>query len=144
MRNGARFLLAALFLVLSQTSAARDTFHDLSVEAALKGPDAGLLRDVPVFMQGQDHPAVAQDLGTFTSNRNTNAFNKSDEDACARAFMSAIIALQDRAKSLGGTAVIDIKSITKHNDLVSATQYRCDAGSINANVALTGTVVKLK
>jgi hypothetical protein len=58
--------------------------------------------------------------------------------------MSAVIALQERAKREGDNAVIDIKSITKHNDLVSATQFRCDDGAFASNVALTGTVATLK
>ena len=41
---------------------------------------------------------------------------------------------------MGGDAVVDIKSITKHNDLTSASEYRCAAG----DVVLTGRVVKLK
>jgi hypothetical protein len=45
---------------------------------------------------------------------------------------------------MGADAVIDIKSITKHNDLESATSYRCAAGGVVANVALTGRVVKFE
>jgi hypothetical protein len=85
-------------------------------------------------MAGQDHPAAGDSLETATSNRRTNAFGKSDEDSCAIAFLSAIIALQDRATALGGSAVVDIKSITKHNDLTSATEHRCVAGALIANV----------
>jgi hypothetical protein len=138
-----RHAFALLFAVLAQSAAARDTFHDYSVDAALKGPSAKNVRSIPVFMTGEDHPAASETLQTATSNRRTNAFGKSDEDACAIAFLSAIIALQDRATALGGSAVIDIKSITKHNDLVSATEYRCVSGALIANVALTGTIVKL-
>jgi hypothetical protein len=139
-----RLLSAAFVLILAgqaPSASARNTILDLPVDAAMASPRASALRDVPVFMEGQDHPATGESLGTFNSNRRTNAFGKSDEDACIVAFLSAIIALQDRAKALGGTAVIDIKSITQHNDLSSATQYRCAAGGIIANVALTGTVV---
>lgn len=137
-------LTVAFFLVVAALpSAARETFHDLSAEAAFESSHAVTLRsDIPVFMAGQGHAAVATNLGEFTSNRRTNAFNKSDEEACTIAFLSAIIALQNRANALGGSAVIDIKSITKHNDLVSATQYRCQAGAVVANVALTGVVVR--
>ena len=95
-------------------------------------------------MAGQSHAAVAEELGTFTANRRTNAFNKSDEEACEVAFLSAVIALQQRAKREGGDAVIDVKSITKHRELVSATEYRCVAGVFVANAVLTGTVVRFK
>ncbi len=100
------------------------------------------LLDVPFFMAGQSHPAVKQDLGVFRSNRSTNAFGKSDEEACRIAFLSAVIALQDRARAEGGDAVVDVKSVTKHRDLESATSFRCVAGNVVANVALSGRVVK--
>ncbi len=134
-------LLALVATGPAPAANARNTIVDLPVDVAMKSPRASAVRDIPVFMEGQDHPAAGESLGTFTSNRRTNAFGKSDEDACVIAFLSAIIALQDRAIALGGTAVIDIKSITQHDDLTSATQYRCAAGGIIANVALSGTVV---
>ncbi len=143
MKKMNRYAFALLFAIVAQTAGARDTFHDLSVEAALKSPSASGMRAIPIFMAGQDHPAAGESIETATSNRRTNAFGKSDEDACAIAFLSAIIALQDRATALGGSAVVDIKSITKHNDLTSATEYRCVSGALIANVALTGTIVKL-
>jgi hypothetical protein len=133
--------VAAVLLALTQASFAADTFVDLPVDAALKSPHASTLLDIPTYMAGQEHPAIVKTVGEYTANRRTNAFGKSNEEACTIAFLSAIISLQDRAKKEGGTAVVDIKSITKHNDLVSATQFRCVAGAVIANVALTGTVV---
>jgi uncharacterized protein YbjQ (UPF0145 family) len=139
-------LLACLLCWISPSTAdARSTFHDLSVQQA-RDSETGKakLLDVPFYMSGQKHAKVAREFGTFTANKRTNAFNKSDEAACEIAFLSAIIALQKRATELGGDAVVDIKSITKHNDLDSATDYRCVAGSMIANVVLTGRVVKLE
>lgn len=142
-------VVRSLALVVACVSAAlpaeaRDTFHDLSVEGATGSATAEeKLLDLPFYMKGQEHPKVAQDLGVFTSNRRTNAFNKSDEEACEIAFLSAVISLQQRARKQGGDAVVDIRSITKHNDLESPTQYRCVAGTMIANVALEGRVVRL-
>ena len=102
------------------------------------------LLDLPVFMAGQKHRAIARDYGTFRSNRRTNAANKSDEVACQIAFLSALITLQARARNLGGNAVVDVRSITRNEPLESATQYRCAAGGVVANVALEGRVVKLE
>jgi hypothetical protein len=134
-------LLMSVLCIQAQTSAAKDSFLDLPVDAAVKSPRASALHDLPFFMLGQSHPDFGKSLGEFTANRSTNAFGKSNEEACSVAFLSAVISLQDRAKTLGGAAVVDIKSITKHNDLVSATMYRCVAGAVVANVALTGTIV---
>jgi hypothetical protein len=138
-----RWMLAATMLVLTQTSLAKDAFHDYSVEAALKSPSASGLRKIPIYMAGQDHPP-GDKIEDNKSNKRTNAFNKSDQDACDIAFLSAIFSLQDRAMAIGGTAVVDIKSVTKNNDLTSATEYRCVSGAFVANVALTGTIIKSK
>jgi uncharacterized protein YbjQ (UPF0145 family) len=139
------FAIGLCALITASPAGARSTFHDLNVKAA-RDSERGKakLLEIPFYMTGQKHPAVAKDLGVFTTNRRTNAFGKSDEAACEIAFLSAIIALQSRAQTMGGNAVVDIKSITKHNDLASASEYRCAAGGVVANVVLTGRVVKLK
>jgi uncharacterized protein YbjQ (UPF0145 family) len=139
------FAVGLCALLSASTAGARSTFHDLSVQSA-RDSETGKakLQKVPFYMAGQKHPAVAKDLGVFTSNRRTNAFGKTDEAACEIAFLSAIIALQSRVQEMGGNAIVDIKSITKHNDLTSASEYRCAAGGVVANVVLTGRVVKLK
>ena len=94
------------------------------------------------YMAKQKHPAIKKDLGVFKSNKRANALNKSDEEACKIAFLSAIISLQQRAQRIGADGVIDIKSITKHKSLVSASKYRCAAGDIMANVVLTARLVE--
>lgn len=136
-------LATAASLLVATAAWARNTFHDLPVQGAKDSRHAKTLLDVPFYMAGEKHPKVAKKIGEWPTNQRTNAFNKTDEDACNLVFLSAIIALQKRAKAEGGDAVIDIKSTTKHNDLSSPTQFRCVAGTMVANVALTGTVVKL-
>ena len=131
-------------LLVADTAWARTTFHDLPVQGAKDSRHAKTLLDVPFYMAGEKHPKVLKTLGTWPTNLRTNAFNKTDEDACNLVFLSAIISLQKRAQAEGGNAVIDIKSTTKNNDLSSPTQFRCVAGAMVANVALTGTVVKLE
>ena len=133
---------ALMICVSAPYAYARDTISDQPVQAAVDA-GKGKLLDVPFFMAGAEHGKVVDDLGVFTSNRSTNAFNKSEADACAIAFQSAIIALQGRATQLGGNAVIDIKSITKGQNLESATQFRCDDGTFAAKVTLSGRAVKL-
>jgi uncharacterized protein YbjQ (UPF0145 family) len=131
-------------LVTPSTALARTDFLDLAVGDA-KGGELGQakLLDVPFYMAGQSHPSVARSYGVSKSNRRTNAFGKSDEQACEVAFLSAIIALQQRARAQGGNAVIDIRSVTKGNELSSSSKYRCAVGFAIANVALEGRVVKL-
>jgi hypothetical protein len=135
---------AATLLLAAAPASARETFHDIPVEDATKSA-RGMkkLLDVPFYMGGQAHPPTARDLGEFKSNRRTNAFGKSDQKACQIAFLSALISLQERARREGGDAVVDVKSVTKHRDLESPTEFRCVAGTFVANVALTGRVVRL-
>ena len=137
--------LASIMVLAPIAAGARNTMHDFDIKEAMES-DVGKskLLGVPVYFAGQSHAKVASDKGVFTANRRTNAFNKSDEQACRIAFLSAVIALQSRAQKMGADAVVDIKSITKHQNLESAKQYRCVAGNVVANVVLTGRVVKFK
>src|SRR5512134_1097869 len=129
----------ALGVALASPASARNTFHDFDVaKAKAEGHGRENLLDVPVFMAREKHTTVASDLGVFPANRSTNAANKSDEKACQIAFLSALIALQAKARDLGADAVVDVRSVTRHNDLQSATQFRCVAGTFVANVALEG------
>jgi uncharacterized protein YbjQ (UPF0145 family) len=86
---------------------------------------------------------VAKTIGEWTSNKKTNAFNKSDQEACDIAFISAAVSLQDRAKREGGNAVINIHSVYKNDKFESGSEYLCGAGATMAGVALRGTVVTL-
>lgn len=140
-------LIAAVALVAlaTPTALARSEVLDFDVSAALASShNAAMLTDVPVFMKGQPHPEVARVVGTWKSNRPSRSALTSDENACQRAFMSAIITLQQRAKLEGGDAVIDIYSVGRGTDLTSATQFRCVTGNIVASVGLSGTVVSLR
>jgi len=133
-------------LVCGQHVEARDTLHNLNAQAALeKGHQNGnILNNVKVYFAGETTPEVEKKMGEFRSNKKTNAFNKSDEEACQWAFFSAIKSLQERALKEGGNAVIDIKSNYRDREFVSATEFQCGAGAFIGGVALKGTVVKLK
>jgi hypothetical protein len=135
-----------LSVLVAPVAFARSDFVDLDVKAAVQNSTGKQdpLESIRYYMKGQKHGAVAKKMGTFKANRKTNAFNKSDEEACNIAFISALIALQQRAKKEGGNAVVDIVSLTNGDDLTSPTQFRCTAGNIVAGVVLEGTVVTLK
>ncbi len=85
-----------------------------------------------------------KDFGGFKTNKKTNAFAKSDEDACNWVFLSAMISLKERAIKEGGNAVVDIKSNYKNNLTSSSETFQCGAGAVMAGVALTGKVVTLE
>jgi hypothetical protein len=98
---------------------------------------------VKFFFGSQKAPKAQQTFGTFTSNKKTNFFNKSDEEGCQRAFLSAMIALQERAIREGGNAVVEIHSYYQKEEFKSDSEYECAAGNVVVGVALRGTVVKL-
>lgn len=87
---------------------------------------------------------VSARYGEYMSNKKTNAFNKSDKEACEWAFLSAMVSFQDRITEEGGNAVINIRSYYKKNDFRSETAYECGNGAIIAGVTFIGDVVTLK
>lgn len=147
MNRGLPILVFALLAVPAAATfaSAQDERHELPVKHALNSEvgKAKLVKGVKVFMKGQGHPGVAKRYREFKSNKRSNALGKSDQNACDVAFLSALIALQQRAEREGGNAVIDIYSVTKDQKYQSADSYACVSGSMIANVALRGTVVRL-
>jgi len=99
--------------------------------------------DIALYFGKQKTPAVEKRIGEWTANKKTNGFNKTDQEACDIAFISAAASLQDRAKREGGNAVINIHSVYKNDKFESASEYMCGAGTTMAGVALRGTVVTL-
>ena len=140
-----RLIIVLLFvfpLVYAFPAFAMDVFHDLPVKVA-KGSALGKekLLGVPAYMVGQKYPGIEKDFGQFKSNKRTHRLNKTEEEACRVAFLSALIALQRRAVKLGADGIVDIKSITKYKRLESSVNYRCVASDLMANVVLTGRIV---
>lgn len=139
-------LASVLVTVFASPAYSRDTVHMLSLEEAMNTPDAKTKLDgsVEFYFSGQDHPAVGDSLFEAVTNKKTNAFGKSDEEACKWVFLSAMIALQERAKQDGANAVVDIVSYYDKQEMASATEFECHAGAILAGVALKGRFVRLE
>jgi hypothetical protein len=124
---------------------ARDTELMLSISEAV---DYGELtnkvgHEVAFFFGSQRSATPLRSFGEYVTNRKTNSFGRPDMVACRWAMLSALIQLRDRAKSLGGNAVIGIVSYYKKQTTMSDTDYVCHAGNFVAGVALKGTVVLL-
>ncbi|TPH13916.1 excinuclease ABC subunit A [Litorilituus lipolyticus] len=138
-------ITALLISVLSLNSYARDDIAKYSVPDLLKTTKAqDALLDVPLFFASQAHKEVEKTYGEVSTNKKTNAFMKSDEEACQWAMLSALKALQERAIRENMDAVVNIKSNYKKRKFVSETQFECGAGAVMAGVALKGTLVKFK
>ena len=134
-----------MILMMTSSVQARDTRHMYSLAEALGNANAKakLDDDIKFYFGGQSHPAVIKQFGQYQSNKKTNAFNKTDKFASEWAFLSAMLTFQDRARSLGANAVINIKSYYKKHTISSETEYECGAGGIIAGVTFRGDFVKL-
>ena len=77
------------------------------------------------------------------TNKKTNAFNKTDYQACSWALQSALITLHQAAKNVGANAVTDIASYYKKNERKDPKTYECHAGAVIAGVALKGNLAKV-
>ncbi|ROS05313.1 hypothetical protein EDC56_0843 [Sinobacterium caligoides] len=141
-------VILSLFLgaLVSSTAYARDDVAEFSIADALAQEAAveKLGDGVAFYFADQEHPAVVKRFVEYGISRKTNAFMKSDEKACQWVFLSAMIALRDKAVAEGGNAVINIKSNYKHNLVESKETFQCGAGAIMAGVALTGTIVTVE
>ncbi|MGB1262139.1 MAG: excinuclease ABC subunit A [Cognaticolwellia sp.] len=140
-----KLLLLLSLSIISTGSIARDDVADYSVADAMKIPkiSSAIGSGVKFYFSGQQHAKAEKTFGEFQSNKKTNAFGKSDKEACQWAFASAMKTLRQRAIKEGGDAVINIRSNYKGNLTSSSTTFQCGAGSIMAGVALIGDVVKL-
>lgn len=125
--------------------AARDTvvYVDLS-EAVAAGMASGKLDGtVAFYLAGQKPPPPVQKLGDGVSNRKTNAFNKSDREACRWVVQSVLIALQNEAKARAADAVIDLVSYYRKHVYSDPSRIECHAGGLMAGAALKGDYAKL-
>lgn len=146
MNFSGKFLVVLILTLFSTATLAREDIGDYSIAdaMALEKVKEELGKDVKFYFGKQKHAAIAKTYAEVKTNRKTNAFNKSDEEACQWAFLSAMIALRDRAVREGGNAVVEIKSNYKGKLTTSNETFKCGAGAMIAGVALTGKIVKLK
>lgn len=137
-------VIAGLFIIAPEAHS-RDSKHLFTIQDAMITADFQEKLDpsIKFYFGSQTHAEIESVIGKYTSNKKTNAFNKSDEVACQRAFLSALLSFQQRVQNEGGNAVIEIESYYKKKPFTSETQYECHAGAIIAGTALRGKVVKL-
>ncbi len=138
-------IFSLLFSFASSSVLARDDVAEFSIKDALSQEQAkeALGDEVRFYFGNQRHGAIIKNWGEVSTNKKTNAFLKSDDEACNRAFLSALKSLKQRAIKEGGNAVIKIKSNYKKEVVESDTTFQCGAGNIMAGVALIGAVVKI-
>lgn len=144
--NRSLIIFCSLFLMLHASDAtARDTVKQWPVAGIFDNPEyAERLEGVSFYFGEQAHPAIVTNFGEFRTNKKTNGFNKTDEEACQWVMLSALIQLHERAQSLGANAVVNIRSNYKDNQTSSETEYTCGSGALMSGVALIGTFVTIE
>lgn len=140
-----KLILTALLTILNTSAHARDDVGKYSIAKLLETSKAKeVLLDVPLYFSTQKHKTIAKKYGEVSTNKKTNAFMKSDTEACEWVMLSALKALQERAVREGMDAVVNIESNYKKRHFASETEFECGAGAMMAGVALKGTLVKFK
>ncbi|MDR1350270.1 MAG: excinuclease ATPase subunit [Zoogloeaceae bacterium] len=140
-------MLAAVILLSPVISHARDTVYHLNFQNVVNDAiRAGKLDgSVRFYLKGQKTKgSVVRTFPEATTNKKTNAANKSDEEACAWVLQSALVAFEANAKKHGANAVVDLVSFYRRNEYKSSTLYECHAGSIMAGVTLKGRAAIVK
>ena len=138
-------LLTVLLALPALRAVAADVEHHLSFANLMESAEAKHKLDgsVRFYLQGQKTPKVLEKKGDDISNKKTNAFGKTVEATCQWAAVSALIALQDKAKRMGGNAVVNIVSFYKRDAFASDTEYECHVGHLMSGVAFKGTIAKV-
>ena len=137
--------LLILLLVACSAVQAADRKYFYAIDQAMKTQNFQERLDprVRLYFGEQAYPEPTMTMGERVANRKTNAFGKSDREACEWVLLSALLALQERALADGGNAVVNIRSYYKKNIHSSQSDYECHTGAIIAGVALIGDIVRL-
>ena len=131
------FCISFLFVPLAS---AADRVVYVSINDAMNSSDAQAKLNAGVKFSFGGHGELKGN--TYTSIQRTNKVGKSDEVACSRAFLSAMIRLQQRAQSLGVNSVTNIVSYHQKNTYSSTDNFECHVGAIMAAVTLKGDIAK--
>lgn len=135
--------IAVLCLGAMGVAQAADNVHNLDFKSAVERAvaDGTLDGSVKFYLNGTKSGGKVIQPGIVT-NKKTNGFGKSAENACDWVLRSALIQLQNAAKAKGANAVTNIVSYYKSNETKSTTTYECHKGTAVAGVALKGDIVK--
>jgi uncharacterized protein YbjQ (UPF0145 family) len=140
-------LSASVALAIPVTGEARDTTYHLDFQSVVQAAIAAGQLDgtVQFYLKGQKVPGkVAKTFEEAVSNKKTNAFGKTDEEACNWVLRSVLIAFQENAKRNGANAVIDLVSYYRRKEYADPAKFECHAGTAVAGVAMKGRAATVK
>ena len=130
-------------LLFALPAAARDTKYLIKIIDVLSMPEAEGKLDMGVKLYfGKQQPPAGSPRGVVVVNPKTSGVGKEDVFGCKWAMLTALKELQQKARNVGGTAVIGIESFYKKQPFSSESEFECHAGAVVIGVALRGTVLK--
>jgi len=138
--------LVVVLLMLGSPAAARDDAIHLSWSDLINSQEAREKLDsgVRLYLAGAKTPRIVERLETDTVSKKTRSLGRNTLTSCARAALSALIAMQAEAKKRGANAVVDIFSYYDKSAFRSTTEYECHNGTMVTGVAFQGTYAKLR
>lgn len=138
-----KFMAILAIFGLFTSLAARDEVLYFDINDVLNSEQAKKLLNPNIkFIFGANSVKSDIIVKGLQSNKKTNAFAKSDKQACERAFLSALISFSERAVKEGGTRVVNLTGYYKKQAFNSESQFQCGAGAIMAGVTLVGDIAK--
>lgn len=142
--SGAMFVSAAMSANEPMSKSGDFEYHPMSVDDALASPMAKQKLDgtVKFFFGAAPHPAVAQSLKDVVFKEKAG-FMKTRATSCNEAFVTVLADFQERAKSKGADAVINLRSSFKKQEVTIDKTFACYPGGFRVGVVLKGELVKL-
>lgn len=138
---------AASMMFAATPAAADDAVSQHLIETVMQHPEfqAQVGDSVRFYWGDAPTPAVARRIEqNATTSLRTRKLGRATGEACRWVAMSALIQLRDHATSMGGNAVVNIRSNWNNVEYSSRTEYQCAAGFLMAGVALKADVVSLR
>ena len=143
MKQVIRTALAVVAITSMPLAMAADEVMKFKIEGGIATGKAStrdqIKDDIKLYFGKQKTPPVVKKIWEGDSSQTSS--RRSQQERCETAFASAIIRLQNKARTEGGNADINITSGSGES---SETEFTCTSGRMMARVRLHGTVVTLK
>ena len=138
-----QLIIAGSLMATAMLANAKDNVHYFDFNQAVQSAvnDGTLDGSVKFYLAGTQSGGQVIQKG-LVSNKKTNGFNKSPEQACEWALRSALIQFEHAAKARGANAVTNIVSYYKKNEYKDSTNYECHDGRFATGITIKGDVVK--
>jgi uncharacterized protein YbjQ (UPF0145 family) len=138
-------LALPIALFVSGPANADDAVGNYSIASVVARPEyAAQLEGVQFYFGSTRHPAGRTIEADAQTSLRTRKLGRSDEEACQWVMLSALIQLRNYAQSVGGDAVVNVRSNWRNNVVSSTTEYQCASGFLMAGVALKGDVISIR